>query len=947
MAMGNSKVSWVLRSDRGQLRGPYDTSSILKQIKDGTLSGDEMIARYPGGDWVQISREPEFYDHLLNALASASEVSKPKKVTREQRTQEEDTVIAQPPKEQTFQSAKKVSGGNSLPPPAPKPPPVIELSTVDKIEKQQKMKIVWKPLAGIVLLLVAGLFIMIWPAGMGRGKIRLVAPKKGEEVFSENEIRSRTGQALADIQKDTPESYLQAQNKLVSLIEGAPRDLSSRALLCLVYKELWPYSFQDDKDLKVVTEFSQATKNLNLISVQGNICETIKLMLMGRVQQARGAVDNMFNNPDDDAFLSIVYLLKGELLRFDRDLVNAKAFFEDASKKGREWLKPKSSLALLLMEMNEWGPAVEGFHYILKSNPSHKTAQLGLGISLYEGFKKNEDAYKWLKSALSSSLLAPPELESESYYTLALLQIERGEKKAASDSAQKAYSRNPQSQKTKELLVRLGGVETIRVTSDQKNELIFLGDQYFRQGDYFSAQAQYKTAFEINPKNGTAAMKAAKCLWLLHQSNDAIEWLKKAVKADPKLVSAYVLQADYLSRRYDFFGATQILSAARRIAPNSYEIQRGFAQIEFRKNNVEGAIAYGLKALGLYQGDVENLVLLSQANLYLAKKTLPSSPKDMKIREEAAKNAKNYATKAVEIDGTSVEAQKNYALMLSMTVGVDQGMLYLEELIKKYSFSHEYRIALADLLRNEQRYPQAQAIYEQVVDADPKNKDAFLGLGDCYRAVKENTKALKAFLSAATLDPSDAVPIFEIGKLNLDAQKFDEAIKYFDRVSKINPNFPRTFYFVARAHFLAGHFQASLDEIKKEKKNNPYLSDSYLLAAEIHEALKQYNECSSEYSQAIKLRPQPAAVYVSAARCYRLGGSVEVAEHMVAIAASRESGFADVYREQGAIFHTKGEKNAAVKAYCMYLELSPNAPDRKTVEERLGELGFSSSGCNN
>ncbi len=936
----------MLRSDRGQLRGPFDTEAVLLMIKENVLSGDEMIARYPGGSWVAISKEPEFYDHLLSALAKTDAEEKQfKKVSRESRTQDEETVISQPPKEQPIQN-KKAVGSTPLPPPTPKPPPVIELSSVDKIAKKEKMKVVWKPLAGIISILVIAAVAIFWPTTEKGGKIRLIAPKKSQNIFTEKEIVNRLRQALADIQKDTPESYLKAQNKLVTLVEGSQRDLSSRALLCLVYKELWPYSFQDDRDLKVVSDFSQATRNLNLISVQGNICETVKLMVMGRVSQARGAVDNMFNNPDDDAFLSIVYVLKGELLKYDRDYTNAQAFFEDAGRKGKEWLKPKSALALLQMETKQWGLAVQNFNGILLVNPNHKVAQLGLGISLFEGLKRNDDSLQWLKSALHSPYLAPADLEAEGYYTLALLLMERGDKKGAVTASEEAYKRNPQAQKIKELLVRIGGVDKVVVSNEQKNELVFLGDQYMRQGDCFSAQAQYKTAFELNPKNGTAAMKAAKCLWQLHQSYEAIEWLKKATKADPKLVSAYVLQADYLSQRFDFFSATQILTAARKIAPSSYEIQRGFAQIEFRKNNLEGAIAYGQKALALYQGDIENLILLSQANLYLARKTLPTSPKDSKLRDQALQNARNYALKAVEIDTTNVEAHKNYALMLSMTDGIDRGILHLEEQIKKYSFSYEYRVALADLLRSDQRYPQAQNIYEQVIDADPKNKEAFMGLADCYSAQKEMTKALKAYLSASTLDPSDARPIFEIGKLNLDLQKFDEAVRYFDRVSKINPHFPRTYFYVAKANFMAGQFQVSLNEIKKEKRVNPYISDSYLLEAEIHEALRQYNECANEYAQAIKLRAQPAAVYVSAARCYRLGGSVEVAEDMLAIASSRESGFADIYREQGAIFQTKGERNAAHKAYCMYLELSPNAPDRKTVEGRLAELGFSSATCN-
>ena len=41
-------------------------------------------------------------------------------------------------------------------------------------------------------------------------------------------------------------------------------------------------------------------------------------------------------------------------------------------------------------------------------------------------------------------------------------------------------------------------------------------------------------------------------LWNFGLTNEAIEWLKKAVIADPSYISSYVLMADYYSQIYDF-----------------------------------------------------------------------------------------------------------------------------------------------------------------------------------------------------------------------------------------------------------------------------------------------------------------------------------------------------------------------------------------------------------
>ena len=386
--MTNTEVQWVLRSDQGKLRGPFITQVVLKMIREGQVSGEEKIARYPGGKWISISQEPEFYDHLLGALEN--DVVEAKKETTFRQQDEEtippDSVIPllnlKPEKPAPAES--KVSAREEK----KYSPPVIELSNLKQMEKQTRLRLMWKPLLGLGVVILLGLILLFWPGSNSKGKLRLIAPKAGEDTFSSEEVKTRTKLALADIQEDTVESYLQAQNKLVSLIEGAPRFLPGRALLCLVYKELWPYTYQDQADQKVLTEFSQGTKNLNLIGIHGNLCEAIKLMTLGRVKEARGVVDNMMDNPDDISFLSLIYVIKAELLSYDHDLVNAVAFYRQAMEKGKDWLKPRIALGFLQIKTKQFAESMENFQGALKVNPNHKSAKLGMGFVLYKGYNK-------------------------------------------------------------------------------------------------------------------------------------------------------------------------------------------------------------------------------------------------------------------------------------------------------------------------------------------------------------------------------------------------------------------------------------------------------------------------------------------------------------------------------------------------------------------------------
>ncbi len=134
---------------------------------------------------------------------------------------------------------------------------------------------------------------------------------------------------------------------------------------------------------------------------------------------------------------------------------------------------------------------------------------------------------------------------------------------------------------------------------------------------------------------------------------------------------------------------------------------------------------------------------------------------------------------------------------------------------------------------------------------------------------------------------------------------------------------------------LANLKQFAIEMIKEEKTKNPNLAEPYILAAEVFDRKAQYKECAAEYSYAIKLRSSLADLYVKAATCYRKSDAIDIAQDMLDIAKQKESGFPNIYREQGYVFEKKGLAQQATEAFRLYLELSPNATDRAEIESRI------------
>lgn len=939
-----TSIQWLVKTETERQLGPYSTEAVLKLIAEGALTGTEKIKRYPDGNWTAISREPDFYDKLLEALEEVP-IVKPTKGKDEEKqdqfeaetvistqpklTQDEDydrTVIARKPGvkndfsdtdefKTSLPNTESISSAN--PNSVQLSNPIIELSPIDKIKKKNKRKAVKLPaFLGAAALILIGL-VILWPESPNAARPRLLVPRSTlETTLSNEEVKTEIRNAISDFTKDTFENYMSAQNKLVALIEGAPKNNDARGTLCLVYKELWPFVKQDSQDLNAVHLLAKSTRSLDPTGINGAYCEIVKLMTLGKYKEAKGVVEYALNQPTM-ATAPVLYQLKAELLYEERDYKSAVLYADKAKQLWPEWVKPQYESGKYLARSESYAQAVQALQQTLQSNPKHKLAQIEYGILLFMGYRQVDDSLRLLSTATASSGKITNTEQARAHFFLGLIYAEKKDVEKAREHAEKAYALNSSDPKIKELVSKLGG-STAKGKANN-NELVFLGDQHQRTGNCLAAQAEYKAAFELEPTNAMAALKAAKCLWQLNQAHEATQWLRKSIKADPKLASAHVLLADYQSEQFDYLNALQTLNKASRTFPNNYEVLRGYGLVEFRRNNMKDAIAYALRAHKLYENDIDTLILLAKA--YSATGDYSSAQK--------------FSVRAIELDSTNTDAQIVYARILTQFQGLETGLLYLKDLITKFSYTIDFRLALADLYREQERASHAQKIYEQIVDADPKNKNARIGLGLSYQAQGVFDKALKQFLAASVINPSDAEGLFRAGILYLEIGKYKEAISQFKRAQIVNPLYPRLNFYIGRAFFQSNDYESALKAAMDERKVNPNLADSYILAAEIYASSKQFQKCSTEYQQAIKLRPQGAELYVKLARCYRQGGSPDVAQTMLSIAANQESGLPEIYKEQGAVYEAKGDERAAVEAYNKYLTLSPNAPDRKEIESRI------------
>lgn len=942
-------VKWIIKSEEGLVRGPFSTKDVLKMIESMELTGDEFVARYPGGEWYEISRENSFYDKLLEAL-SANWSTPVAENTYDEKDDSEEIDKSQTPvqpstytKNSESKITKKIEvdevsisddADHKLISEEPEhstqsefvSKKIEDLELVDTLPEKKKIFLhkFLKITAGLFIFFLVVLLLLPSPKKARRSVsgISLMEPlwtdQVSDEVSTELSLKIKRAQAL--FFTSTLDNILKAQNELVQVLELNEKAIEAYQYLCLIYFELWTYTDQSSEQKRIFSSVLKKSGQNDFAGLSSTTCRIVDLFLKDRLQEASFLIDatlERYSSIGDPP--PMLYYFKAKSLDLRTELQTAIGYLQSAQKLQPAWLDLFIYEAELQLKKKDFSRSQNILASVLKINPSHYKASVLLGIVEEKGFRQSQKAIERLEAGLTLEKYLTPDLASTGFQTLAEIYFKQGKKKEAYLNAEKAYKKYSSNIAAKNLLIQLGGKDLASEAQFQSRQLVFEGDQYFREGEFNSAQALYKTAFEID-NSALAALKSGRSLWRLNFPTDAIEWVKKAIQADPLFLEAYITLADYYTARFDFVAAARVLSQAQKVLPNSHEVYRGFALVELRRNSPQGAITYAERALKLYEADVDSYIILAKAFLATGD----------------YRSAYAQASKAIEVDTNSRDGHSVYARSLAGVQGYEVALDYLYNLVQSYPMISDYRMVLAELLIENESYLEAERILRQLIQLEEKPKSAHIKLGIVLANTGKLEDALDEFFKASLLDPSDGEPLFQAGLILLQAGKPGEARSQFERVFALNERYPLVNYWMGKAALAFGQVDDALKFAQAERKTNPNLADSYLLSAEIYTKREQYSLCAQEYQRAIKLGRQSAQIYVNLAICHRLLGNLDIALSMLNQASAKESGFPPLYRELGQVYERKGDFERAAESFKQYFVLDPSAPDRALIEQRLG-----------
>ncbi len=279
-------------------------------------------------------------------------------------------------------------------------------------------------------------------------------------------------------------------------------------------------------------------------------------------------------------------------------------------------------------------------------------------------------------------------------------------------------------------------------------------------------------------------------------------------------------------------------------------------------------------------------------------------------RATALYERENYALaisdleKAIDIDSLTPQYYHLLADSYMDYFRSKDALTTMRKVLKIYPARVPSLLKLAELEYIVERHDVSIYNCNLILKDNPQNAEAFFMLGMNFRALKENDKAIKSFLTAIEFDPEliDAWTILG----TMYAEKGDKrAIKYFDSAIMLAPDKPEEKH--TKAHYLQTH-------------------------GDVSGALKLYRDI-------VLAHPSYTPVYLNAGILYLQQDSLDKAYEQFNILAGREPLNSNAFFYRAQVQYMRGDMEAAKLDLQNTINLNPEDKDaQKLLFEVLEEL---------
>ncbi len=157
---------------------------------------------------------------------------------------------------------------------------------------------------------------------------------------------------------------------------------------------------------------------------------------------------------------------------------------------------------------------------------------------------------------------------------------------------------------------------------------------------------------------------------------------------------------------------------------------------------------------------------------------------------------------------------------------------------------------------DKKHYDQAVLLFDDIVQADPRDFQAWEELGRAHFIQKNFAEAEKAYIESLKQHPDYVVVLISLGRLRIVQKNFDGAVEALTQAVKVEPDSPQANYFLGESYLQLKKGSKAIGYLYDALKLDPIgMAEAHLRLATLYNAAGMKDKAAAEYEEFLKKKP--------------------------------------------------------------------------------------------
>ena len=966
---------YKVKLESGRILGPLDLWRVKKLVASGHISGREFAREYPSGDWTDINRIPAIAEILIQKAAgtlvvpaegadgvvvkgAAYEQTKvlpggePTKLegaqvelplTDDAEEREEKTMVADTrelPSLPSVTSEDATMVADSRLPVAPvdihyektvvfqQPQhkdgaPSAPGGFSGGIKARRSGKEALKAVVAAVLLGVAGYTVFFGDADEKPEIWKPVRPRLPAAIEGKADP-ARSEKIYIEAMKQMVDDNVTAYRKTVVLLhQSAALDISNvkaLAMLAAAYINLIDSSNKDENYFSVISKLIEMSR-ARAVDLPETIIADVEFFIMaGRAEAAQNRIVEYTKVHQTFGlemffYLSYAFFSRGDFqtaARFISQIPENKIFTPRI-------FHLKGQIA---EKLNDKEVALAEYRKAVKFKKTHARSHLRIA-DILDSRGELRSAAKHLEFLmLKPFFLSPRELSRAYYLHSRLNQLFQKWDGALADMEKAVKLDRGNHDYLLELYtLRARAGANVQAMQGKARMYFYLGEgeKLIKEGKHHEALTVFLQARQADMSAALPLVRIGDMFYHVGDLENAKLNYRGAAEKAPQDINIWSKYIKVLIQTYEWEEAQKAMDKFRALPVSQSAIDKAAGDLYQKQGRHTEAMVFYKKAMARETIDPD--VYVAYAKSLMAVKNFKDAP--------------FFFSLAQRFDPLNAEATVSIAKCISNTESIERAINMLQDELQKGAASRaELLAAIAEFEIQRGGWQSAQMYIKQAMEANPDFAYPWKLQAQVYMSSegsdrKALQRALDAYKSYSDRNPSDPSGYLERYRIYTKKSEFDKASEELNRIYSYHPKFPNLHYYKGALYAVQGNHKAAAEEYKVELANNPGSISTMLALGKEYIEIRAIRDALSLFNKAMQLAPAACEPKLQSGYTNYLLKNYQGAVALYQAAAACDRGNPLVYKRMGLAYRDMGDAQNARLAFRKYIEMEPDAPDRR------------------